>query len=242
MLRAGHFSRPWLVLACLHGGALRSMEYDAWKKQTEIRLRSAAPSWLKRLYRRWRSLQAPSLSPELRPDVTDQCRFVASREILISQLPKGGVVAEIGTETGYFARRILEFSQPKELHLIDIDFSKFDSSGLALPHVTRHSGLSTRMLSQFPDAHFDWIYIDADHSYNGVRADAAASAAKLRPGGYLIFNDFGHIDPFMGRYGVHRAVVEFINETGWQMRWFSYNSLGLYDVAIQRPKTETPSS
>jgi SAM-dependent methyltransferase len=212
------------------------MKFGAWMKQAEIRLRLSAPAFAKRLYRLARSLRTQAESPDLRPDVLEDCRVVADRYALLKLLPKHGRVAEIGTETGNFARRIAECCQPAELHLVDINYSKFDPQGLAAPVVTRHEGLSGEILAAFPDAHFDWIYIDADHSYEGVRNDARAAAPKVKPGGYLVFNDFGHIDPAMGRYGVHRAVVEFINERGWQMRYFAYNAAALYDVAIQRPE------
>ena len=66
------------------------------------------------------------------------------------------------------------------------------------------------MLSGFPDAHFDWIYVDADHSYEGLLRDANAAATKVKPGGFLVFNDFAHADPFLGAYGVQRAVADFV--------------------------------
>ncbi len=62
------------------------------------------------------------------------------------------------------------------------------------------------MLAQFPDEHFDWIYIDGDHSYEGASRDARVAATKVKPGGHLVFNDFAHADPYLGAYGVHRAL------------------------------------
>ena len=208
---------------------------SAWMKRAEIQLRFAAPPFVKRIYRLTRSLRTLPESADLRPDVLEDCKLVADRFALLRLLPKQGKVAEIGTETGNFARRIVELSQPTELHLVDINYSKFDPAELSSPAVIRHEGLSTDILATFPDGCFDWIYIDADHSYKGVRRDARAAARKVKPGGFLVFNDFGHIDPSMARYGVHRAVVEFINEQGWQMRYFAYNAAALYDIAIQRP-------
>jgi hypothetical protein len=50
-----------------------------------------------------------------------------------------------------------------------------------------------------------------------------------------VFNDFAHIDPYLGRYGVHRAVTEFIGKAQWPVRYFAFEPAGLYDIAIQRP-------
>jgi len=96
------------------------------------------------------------------------------------------------------------------------------------------------VIKSFPDAYFDWIYIDADHSYKGTIADARASAPKVKPLGYLVFNDFAHIDPEAGRYGVHRAVVDFAIEGNWPMAFFAYNNIALYDVALQKPANSGP--
>ena len=87
-----------------------------------------------------------------------------------------------------------------------------------------------------PDAAFDWIYVDADHSFNGVKRDAEAAMRKVKPGGFLVFNDFAHADPFIGRYGVHSAVADFMVRYHWPMKFMAYEINGLYDVALQRPE------
>jgi hypothetical protein len=35
-------------------------------------------------------------------------------------------------------------------------------------------------------------------------------------------DQFAHIDPFLGTYGVHRAVVNFAVTRGWRFAWFAY--------------------
>ena len=57
----------------------------------------------------------------------------------------------------------------------------------------------------------------------------------MKPGGYLVFNDFAHADPYLGAYGVQRAVVEFAVIRGWKFVWWAYEPNALYDVALQRP-------
>ena len=72
-------------------------------------------------------------------------------------------------------------------------------------------------------------------------SDARVAATKIKPGGYLVFNDFAHADPYLGAYGVHRAVVEFAATRGWKFVWWAYEPNGLYDVALRRPDLPTPA-
>jgi len=64
-------------------------------------------------------------------------------------------------------------------------------------------GDSVEMADQVKDGSLDFIFIDADHSYQGVIRDLAAWVPKLRVGGMLSGHDI-HLA------GVHRAVSEKI--------------------------------
>jgi hypothetical protein len=66
-------------------------------------------------------------------------------------------------------------------------------------------------------------------------AEDRSGAGKVRAGGYLDFNYFAKIDPYMGRYGVQRAVTDFANENSWTFAFFAFEPHGLYDVALQKP-------
>lgn len=204
-------------------------------KRLEMRVRTRLPRGVRRIYRLIRASGAtPPYSRGLPEDLLAGCRVVSSRYSLLNHLPKGGTVAEVGTSTGAFARQILERNAPKHLHVIDIDYSRFDPDLACDPRITRHEGLSTEIMGAFPDAMFDWIYIDGDHAYASVLADARCAAPKLKPGGLMIFNDFAHVDPEFGRYGVHQAVVDFQHERGWPMRYFALHPHALYDVALEK--------
>jgi predicted O-methyltransferase YrrM len=204
-------------------------------KRLELRLRRRAPHLLRSGYRVARSIyENPVTSAELPQEMVKDCRVFASRFDLIDALPQGGVVAEVGTATGAFAAQILARCQPRELHVIDIDYAKFDRNIATDERVRRHEGLSQAVMAQFPDHHFDWIYIDADHAFEAVLGDARTSAPKLKEGGLMIFNDFAHIDPFLGRYGVHRAVTAFALEMRWPLHLLAMNPVALYDVALRK--------
>jgi SAM-dependent methyltransferase len=200
-----------------------------------MRLRARTPQAVRLLYRLGRSVEPIVPSKTLPEDLVRDCRLCNSRSALLELLPPGGRVAELGTLKGDFAREILARNKPKELHVIDVDYSQFDQTLLADTRLVRHQGLTDAVIGEFDDASFDWIYVDADHSYDGVAADARASAPKLKPGGFLVFNDFGQIDPFLGRYGVHRAVIDFAVKMGWPLRFFALHHYAMYDVALQKP-------
>lgn len=200
-----------------------------------MQIRSRLPDVLRRTYRLARSLGPVQTIQPIPSELLEDCRFCSSREAMLPLLPQGGVVAELGTYRGDFARDIISMNRPGALHLIDIDYSQFNETGLDSPAVTRHVGYTHETIAAFPDGHFDWIYIDADHSYAGCLRDALAAAPKVKPGGYLAFNDFAHIDPWLGRYGVQRAAVEFARTQRWPMAFFCYQTAALYDVAFRRP-------
>jgi hypothetical protein len=174
-------------------------------------------------------------SAQLPASLIDGCQLCASRYDLIEHLPSGGVIAEVGTDSGRFARKILDICNPERLHLIDLDFSRLDPTVAQDSRVSLHRGASHEALKTFPDGILDWIYIDADHSFSAVARDAAVAASKVKPGGYLVFNDFAHADPFLGAYCVHRAVVDFAINRNWRFVWWAYHPAALYDVALQRP-------
>jgi predicted O-methyltransferase YrrM len=61
----------------------------------------------------------------------------------------------------------------------------------------------------------DFIFIDADHSYDGCHADIQAWAGKVRPGGLLCGHDYDNVD--FPQWGVKRAVDEFVAANGLEL-------------------------
>ncbi|MDB5297609.1 MAG: hypothetical protein JWO31_3592 [Phycisphaerales bacterium] len=61
-----------------------------------------------------------------------------------------------------------------------------------------------------PDG-LDFVYIDADHSYEGALGDLQAWAPKIREGGVVAGHDYGH--PAFP--GVRRAVDQYFDRFGW---------------------------
>lgn len=58
------------------------------------------------------------------------------------------------------------------------------------------------------DGALDLVFIDADHSYEGVKRDIAAWLPKVRPGGWLGGHDYRNSGNQFDFSGVDRAVAE----------------------------------
>ncbi len=157
------------------------------------------------------------------------------RRKLLARLPRNAIGAEIGVWKGDFSRQLVAETQPRELHLIDPwkfrgEFPKrlYGGRGAGSQtdmdrihdevkrHFERNSsviiqrGTSGEVLGRMEDGYFDWIYIDGDHSYEGVMTDLELGQQKVRPGGILAGDDlyWGAAD----RMPVKRALEDFVRE------------------------------
>lgn len=205
-------------------------------------LQEAQAQWLKRMEGFKEStgcIQLPT-EPMLTERHLENCRVLPYRESILQRMPIGGIVAEVGVQAGHFSKSILSICRPSELHLIDIDLHSFSireqfKSEIDQGVVHLHEGDSSTILRSFPDGYFDFIYIDADHTYEGVKRDTEVSKHKVKEKGILIFNDYTYWSPMeCMRYGVIRAVNELCLEEDWEMIYFALSNRMYCDVAIQR--------
>lgn len=166
-------------------------------------------------------------------------RVVPSRDHILPLMPKGGVCAEIGTQTGDFAKLIFSVLQPAKLHLYDIDFSAFDhehfKSAAKSGRIEMHLGDSSTLLGQMPDGHFDFIYVDGDHSYEGVTKDLAQALRKIKENGWIVCNDYTLYSSLeKTKYGVYRAVNEFCLNHGFEIIYLGLHKWAYHDVALRK--------
>ena len=81
-----------------------------------------------------------------------------------------------------------------------------------LPTVKIHKSYSHLFLQNQADNTYDIIYIDGDHSYNGVKQDLTHAYSKIKNGGYIMGHDYEmNMQKALHNYnfGVKRAVDEF---------------------------------
>jgi hypothetical protein len=157
----------------------------------------------------------------------------STRREMLGALPKGGIVAEVGVYSGEWSQDILQICKPAKLHLIDLwPQGKLVSNAgeeelgerlyarvldrfcheIETGKVICHRCNSVSVASEFDDYYFDWIYIDADHSYKGVRNDLEYYFWKVRPGGYILGHDYVAVSKTGKRYGVIDAINSFVEE------------------------------
>jgi hypothetical protein len=197
--------------------------------------------------------------PTLNSTHLNGAKLVGTREDLISDMSflKGGVIAEIGVADGFFSDFLLSELQPRKFVAFDIftmhEFStsfagrtnvfsnmtqlehyrrKFADRG---PQVVIEVGKSQQNLAKYPDKSFDLIYIDGDHSYAGVNADANLAKAKITDKGVVVFNDYIIYDYIFGEfYGVVRAVNELLTNEDWRVYGFALASHMYCDIALRK--------
>ncbi|MGO8904810.1 MAG: class I SAM-dependent methyltransferase [Solirubrobacteraceae bacterium] len=150
---------------------------------------------------------------------------------MASKLPKRGVGAEIGVETGNFSAHLLRLARPTRLHLIDPWEQKPGGRGRARPggdalhdrvcrrfaaKIQRGTIVVHRCRSAEAAAALeplDWVYIDGNHTYQNVKEDLEGYYALLTPGGIMAGDDYGMLGYRWGD-GVREAVDEFVHSHG----------------------------
>jgi len=74
--------------------------------------------------------------------------------------------------------------------------------------VYREDSLSAA--ARWDDGHFDFVFIDADHSYESVKRDITGWYPKVRSGGLLCGHDYG--PPPRGKHPGHPGVAVAVKE------------------------------
>jgi len=172
---------------------------------------------------------------------------------IIRRLPLGALRGtEVGVYKGMNARHLLQQRPDLDLLLVDpwgaTTEDSYKRSGdyqasypkdrwekiytKVVPHhlipywgrYTLDRRLSAPAAEDVPVWSMDFVFIDADHSYEGVRQDLISWWPKVKPGGFICGHDYG--TPKEGkRYGVSQAVNEWASflganvETGKDWFW-----------------------
>ena len=139
--------------------------------------------------------------------------YFGTRDEMVRAILKPGMkVAEVGVFRGEFAQ-VLAGTRPSLLVLIDPwegiltsgnhdgqnvvqvngedVFRSLKETTKALPFIEIRRGYSGTVLKEFPDNHFDAIYIDGDHSFEGCFSDLELAYKKVKAGGWIMGHDYG---------------------------------------------------
>jgi hypothetical protein len=175
------------------------------------------------------------------------CDLLLNRAKLLSKLQHWGVVAELGVDHGDFSEEILRECQPLQLHLVDVwDTDRYNSglfestkarfsNEIARGQVHIHRKDSIAAADDFPENHFDWVYVDTTHSYETTWRELRKYAPKVKKGGIIAGHDYSMgnwITSF--RYGVIEAVHEFCVEQDWEFVFLTMDPVERQSFAIRR--------
>ncbi|MBF0310502.1 MAG: class I SAM-dependent methyltransferase [Magnetococcales bacterium] len=184
-----------------------------------------------------------------------------TRAQLLAFLPKNATVAEIGVAEGHFSQTILQIAQPARLHLIDPwihqetesyakdinnvsdgeQESRFQAvcrrfqAETASGQVVIQRAFSGDALKTFQGTPFDWIYIDALHTFEGVWDDLTGYDALVKEDGFILGHDYTNhqLASHMG-FGVIEAVDRFVRERGYHFLALTAEDFPTYLLARRR--------
>lgn len=183
-----------------------------------------------------------------------------TRETMINDLiPKNGIYCEIGIFKGEFADKLIDILNPTELHMLDLfegnicsgnadgnnvvytnmknEYNRLLTLSRTVPCMKLYAGDSSSVLKTFPDNYFDMIYIDGDHSYNGVKKDITVAFDKIKPGGYIMGHDY-EMNMTKARnmynFGVKRAVDEFCSANSQTICAKGYDGCVSYAINVSK--------
>ncbi len=106
---------------------------------------------------------------------------------------------------------------------LDAEYGKVFQRFLHIPQVKIYRGISKRAVGFFPPLFFDFVYIDADHSYEGSYQDMCLWWQHVRQGGIMAGHDFIETKSEVGtEFGVVRAVKRFMKERKTQVECFHH--------------------
>lgn len=178
-----------------------------------------------------------------------------TREQMLHCFPKSGTVAEIGVAKGAFSQEILKTNTPAKLHLIDPwehqeredyqndvsnvnnaenetryqDILKMFAKEISAGQVVVHRQYSHEAAAQFPDKSFDWLYVDALHTYEGALADLKTYHTKVKDSGFIFGHDYANNPGALQMgFGVVEAVNEFCKEYGYTFLVLTLESFPSY--------------
>lgn len=161
-----------------------------------------------------------------------------SRGHILKQIKNNSVVAELGVWKGDFSKKIFEYCVPKELILVDSWVYDVKIRGCA-PQVHGIEPLNQKYFDEayketqkkfenysnvliykhkskqaselIEDNYFDFLYIDAEHSYKAVTEDLKYWYPKLKKNGYIFGDDY-YWRETDGSFSVEKAYQDFFRK------------------------------
>jgi len=174
-------------------------------------------------------------------------KVVINREILLKNLPKNGIIAELGVDKGDFSDNIISLTHPKKLFLIDMwDSERYNLDKMVYVkkrfqkeinagNVIVIRGASQKEILKFENGYFDWVYIDTAHTYQQTIKELELCRLKVKDGGIIAGHDYcqGDINNALA-YGVVEAVNQFCIKFDWEFIYLTHETDRTLSFAIKK--------
>jgi len=168
---------------------------------------------------------------------------IALMELLRGNITDLKVGAEIGVWRGDTSTTLLRFLETLTLHMVD----PWETGGghTTMPKTIQeliagreeamertsdysarriiHKQISEEAAPSFEDKSLDFVFIDAEHTYECVKQDINLWYPKVKSGGILSGHDYDGKGDKSGRFGVKKAVDEWANIVGLEVHRWSRN-------------------
>lgn len=167
--------------------------------------------------------------------VTDEDAIMAHRDDygkVLNQLELLNEGVEVGVCEGYYSFVLLSTWQGKKLYSIDpwkvfgAEYQDINNVSQGL-HDLRYESVKKKLApfkerseiirltslegaQLFADESLDFVYLDAQHSYEAVKADIETWYPKIKKGGLISGHDYFDVVIDCGDFGVRKAVNEFV--------------------------------
>lgn len=155
-------------------------------------------------------------------------------------VPENGVICELGSEAGQSASLFCYGSLPTvTIQCVDLfpdDMAQNHThnlveAGFGTRNIIRWKGDSAEIGKQWT-GDIDLLFVDADHSYAGVKRDIAAWIPHVRVNGFVLFHDCActtNLNPHPLHYEVQQAVNE----------WFQLSTLSRNPPFVELPSVDS---
>lgn len=144
--------------------------------------------------------------------------------------------AEVGVYMGYYSRVLLDNIPGLKLYCIDSwdrNETRVRAYDLAKETLSKYPGTSlikntsVEASKEFEENTFDFVFIDADHSYEAVKQDLYAWFPKVRSGGIIAGHDYFEspkktvqvikaVDEFVKKHNLKLQTTEWDNENPYR--------------------------
>jgi spermidine synthase len=191
-------------------------------------------------------------------DQLKNAKLYGCREDFINTLEKNLDILEVGTGGGDYANLLLTITNPKRLDLVDtfnekdaetvediklerfISDSHFDFVKNRFINETKINLFKADSVEFLPKIKnkYDYIYIDANHTFEFVEKDLYNATKILKDGGIIGLNDYadkGSDKHNIYLYGVISAVNFFLDvNRDWEVIGFALHGLMFCDIYLKK--------